>query len=422
MPWPELMPGWRGLPAVALLMFCLAALCFPFSVAATNVGLALMLAAGLFSGLWWQGVVSFCHHYRLLFMALFVYLLLVPLGLMWSIDPHWGGRILGRHWFWLTLPVMLVLLTDTKARRLLLATLSLGLTLNLVYCVLQMVGIVDLGGVVAGSTAGNATGRIGHTSFGFIYGIWAAWLLHLGMQKNGWLRSSCWLLAMWALFMVFMAQGKSGYLVAFVAIALVAAKWLRETGNRRVLFGLLALFLLLSLFMATGPGQERLVGTWQGLTNSTPEKMDLEQQIAVSSATARLDWWKMSIAIWKQTPLLGVGTGGFPNAFVDWQLAHSTNADKSVLHLVHPHNQYLLVMVRWGVLGLIFLVALLYFWIRSGFSRSWRLALVQPLVALSGAALLVHGLSSASLEEHFSTIFALVVTAAGLSESMAERA
>ncbi|WP_238701113.1 O-antigen ligase family protein [Mariprofundus erugo] len=377
-----------------------------------------MLAAGLFSGLWWQGVVSFCHHYRLLFMALFVYLLLVPLGLMWSIDPHWGGRILGRHWFWLTLPVMLVLLTDTKARRLLLATLSLGLTLNLVYCVLQMVGIVDLGGVVAGSTAGNATGRIGHTSFGFIYGIWAAWLLHLGMQKNGWLRSSCWLLAMWALFMVFMAQGKSGYLVAFVAIALVAAKWLRETGNRRVLFGLLALFLLLSIFMATGPGQERLVGTWQALTGTAPQAMDYEEQIAVSSATARLAWWKISYQIWLQYPVLGVGTGGFPQAVLKWQASHGA----AVMHLVHPHNQYLLVMVRWGLLGFFSLLALFYFWLAAGMSQPWRSSSVLPLAGLTGVALLIHGLSSASLEEHFSTIFALVVTAAGLSESMAERA
>lgn len=417
MPLTELWPVWRGLPAIALLMLCLAMICFPFSVAATNIGLGMMLVAGVVSGLWWQGAIRFWSEYRLLAMALLAYLLLVSAGLIWSIDPYWGGKILGRHWFWMTLPIMLVLLADAGARRLLLACLSLGLSLNLVYCVLQMIGIVDLGGVVAGSTAQNATGHIGHTSFGFIYGIWAAWLLHFSLQQQRRLRLVCWALALWSLFMVFMAQGKSGYLVALAMISLVAFKWLRETGSRRVLSGLAALLLLVGLFMTFGPGQERLLGAWQALTDTAPKTMDFDEQIAVSSATARLAWWQMSYHIWLQHPWLGVGTGGFPQAVLDWQAGHGA----APLHLVHPHNQYLLVMVRWGILGLFSLLALFYFWIVAGLSQSWRNTSVLPLAGLTGIALLIHGLSSASLEEHFSTLFALVVTAAALSEPVHEK-
>ena len=71
--------------------------------------------------------------------------------------------------------------------------------------------------------------------------------------------------------------------------------------------------------------------------------------------------------------------------------------------------------------GLILLLMLLFFWIRAGTKIRWHESVAMPLVALSGTALLVHGLSSASFEEHFSTIFALVLTGAGLSEPLSER-
>ena len=88
--------------------------------------------------------------------------------------------------------------------------------------------------------------------------------------------------------------------------------------------------------------------------------------------------------------------------------------------LVHPHNQYLLSMVRWGVVGLLALLALLCFWIRTGTASPWRDRVALPLVTLTGVALLVDGLSTASLEEHFSTIFALILLATGLSEPLSQ--
>jgi len=41
-------------------------------------------------------------------------------------------------------------------------------------------------------------------------------------------------------------------------------------------------------------------------------------------------------------------------------------------------------------------------------------------VALSAIALIIHGLSSVSLEEHFATIFALFTLAIGLSDANGE--
>ena len=414
----DLLPAWEGTKSVALILLCLAMTCFPFSVAATNVFLGLLLAVGIFAGLWWKGVRQLWCNDRTLLIALVAYLSLVPIGLLWSLDPEWGGRILARHWFWLLLPIVVMILSSERSRNTFLIIMSFGLTANLLFCVLQANGLIESPSV-AGSTVVNATGHIGHTSFGFIYGIWAAWLLHVGLvypNNNRWL---LWGLAAWALVMVFMAEGKSGYIITLAVMLIVAVKWLQEAGSRKMFISFASVLLFLLIFMSFGPGRERLLGAWQVLTGSVQEKLTNSQENAVSSATARLEWWKMSYGMWLNKPIIGVGTGGFPKAAADWKASHIAVRHYDV-SLVHPHNQYLLAMVRWGVIGLLSLLALLYFWIREGGIRNWRRSTAIPLVTLSGLALAVHGLTSASMEEHFSTIFALVVAGAGLSETMAE--
>jgi len=339
----------------------------------------------------------------------------VPVGILWSLDPEWGQRILARHWFWLLLPIIVMLLSTDRYRNTFLIVMSFALAANLVFCVLQANGWIE-SPTVAGSTMENATGPIGHTSFGFIYGIWAAWLLHLGFLYQDKFRWLLWGLSAWALVMVFMAQGKSGYIISLLVILIVAVKWLLEAGNRKMVVSFVSILLLLVLFLAIGPGKERLLGTWQALTNNVQQGLNSSRQNAVSSVAARLEWWKMSYEIWLDKPIIGVGTGGFPKTAEAWRVNNHIDTQEFAVSLVHPHNQYLLAMVRWGAVGLLSLLALLYFWIRAGLFCQWRNSVAIPLVALTGAALVVHGLSSASLEEHFSTIFALILLGVGLSE------
>jgi len=414
-PWADFLPDWQGAKSVTLILLCLAMLCFPFSVAASNVLLALVLATGVFSGCWWMGVTRLWSEYRLFSASLLAYLTLACLGLLWSLDPAWGVQILARHWFWLLLPIVVISLLCHRNRYMLLAAMSLGMAANLVFCVLQANGLIE-SPAVAGSTLVNATGHIGHTSFGFMYGIWAAWLLHLGLVVAGRARWLLWGLALWALVMVFLAQGKSGYIVSLILIIVVAAMWLREAASRSMIAAFAAVLLVLLMFMTFGPGKERMQGTYEVLSGHVQQQLSASQENAVSSVTARLAWWKMSYDLWLEKPLLGVGTGGFPQAARLWQEQHG----EVVLGLVHPHNQYLFNMVRWGGIGLLLLLLLLYSWIRSGFIHPWRSSVAMPLVALTGMALLVDALSTESLEEHFSTIFALVLAGAGLSESLSK--
>ncbi|ATX81436.1 O-antigen ligase [Mariprofundus ferrinatatus] len=389
---------------------CIAGLTFPFSVAASNGALAFALAAGIVSGLWWQGAKECWSQHRSLTLVLCAYVSLLLLGLLWSEDIQWGGHIVGRHWFWMLLPVVIASLAEQKWRNYFLIALSAGLTLHLFYCVMQSFGYVHV--TTVGSSADNATGHIGHIGFGFVYGVWAAWLIIAGWSSRGRLRGLFWILAAWSYVMIFAAQGRSGYLIAFLLTVAVIIKYLIRQGSWKQMVMLIsALVVVIGTILSIGPAEERVIGTWKLIIGQEKEASGFWQKNAVKAADERLQMWEASLDIYLESPVLGVGTGGFPSA-----LENLREKGRTLLRpTAHPHNQYLLALVRWGPAGVMMLVMLLYIWMREGWRADWRENSQASLVFLPALALAVHGFTSTSLEEHFSAILAVLLLGAGLS-------
>jgi O-antigen ligase len=88
-----------------------------------------------------------------------------------------------------------------------------------------------------------------------------------------------------------------------------------------------------------------------------------EQSAARESVAARLDYYRNSLRIIAANPL-GVGTGGFPKAYEN--VIRGTPSPATV----NPHNEYLLITVQIGIVGLAALLWLLY--------TQWKLAPSLP--------------------------------------------
>jgi len=399
-------PTHFGVESVLGGLLAVAALCYPFSVAATNAILGSALVVGILSGRWWDGAGMLWRRYRSLCVAALLYWGLMLLGLSWSGDRTWGAHVLGRQWYWLLPPVLAVTLSRPVWRWRFLGLLSLALAAHLVFCILQMFGYVT-GTTAGGSFPYDATGHIGHIGFGVVYGMWAGWLLHWGWLHSGPRRYLAWLLAAWAWVMIFLAQGRSGYLAAFAVLFVFLCRGMR--GWRR--WGLAAGFVLLMFtVLALGPGKERLLETEQSVVAGFHGD--------VQCAGFRWSMWLGALYAWREHPILGVGTGGFPRASVRARARHPW-LDYGGPVAVHPHNMYLLALARWGVPGIIALGLLFFFWIRTGWKKDWRASDAGALITLSGVALAVHAMTAPSLEEHFEDILAVLMLGAGLAASAA---
>jgi len=389
-------------------LLVLAALCFPFSVVATNLLLALALAAGLMSGLLWQGARELWSQHRALANWMLAYFTLLVLGVLWSLNPGLGVRVVSHYWFWFVLPLMLAVMRQKKWQVRFLVSLSVGLTANLVLCVLQRLGyyVVESGG----SWMESATGHIGHISFGLIYGIWASWLLHWGWQRYGGWRWLAWGLACWSWIMIFAAQGRAGYVVAVLLMLVVVIK---HAGFSLRVWSVLALAVVMLglVTVSSDAGKARM--------QDTLEKIEGVVSGDVQTADPRWSFWLIALEAWKQHPVLGVGTGGFSDssAMVYQQHPELIYPGLEKYPPAHPHNMYVLSLTRWSVIGVVVLLGWLVSWLRLGTQLVLQEKALSMLVPLSGIALLVDAVFSITLEQHFSGIFLAMVLGLGLAGS-----
>jgi len=281
--------------------------------------------------------------------------------------------------------------------------LSIGLAAHLIFCLGQFLELIDF--AKDGSSASDPTGHIGHIGFGFVYGCWAAWLLHWGYLQSAGKRYGAWLLAVFAILMVFLAEGRSGYIIAVALPLFVIWKLLRIRTALKILIAA-SVFSLLLTALILGPGKERIQWTIQSMQNM--------QQGNFQHAEQRWSLWFTAIKVWESHPLTGVGTGGYPGAVAAVKTSHPELFLTSITP-AHPHNMYLLALSRWGPIGVLLLLALFITWVRSARSLNWRHTDTASLIVLPALALTIHGLSAPSLEEHFPGILAALLLGTGLA-------
>jgi len=157
-----------------------------------------------------------------------------------------------------------------------------------------------------------------------------------------------------------MVPGATGYLVMALLALYVGYSWrgwrgiATAAGVGAVLFGTLA--------VVPGPFQQRMQQMIREASQLTPGHAP-----PGSSLGQRLEFYRGSLAIIGDHPVIGVGTGGFPKAYVE------KTKGTSPYEVRNPHSEYLLMMTQTGLIGLALLLHL--FW------QHWRLAprLATPL-------------------------------------------
>lgn len=87
------------------------------------------------------------------------------------------------------------------------------------------------------------------------------------------------------------------------------------------------------------------------------------------SANGRLLIWRVSLDMFMEKPLLGFGSGGFLANYMDYQANYlSSHPDSEFILLAdnvnNPFNEYILVLVNYGLCGFVCLLALIIFAIK----------------------------------------------------------
>ena len=101
-----------------------------------------------------------------------------------------------------------------------------------------------------------------------------------------------------------------------------------------------------------------------------------------SSMIQRFEYWRTSLLLIKQNPLIGVGTGDLPNAFKDQY--HKMNTKLAVQYRLRSHNQYLSITIAFGFIGLAwFMIVMFYPGIKTNKFNNYFFVIFWIIIMLS---------------------------------------
>jgi O-antigen ligase len=146
---------------------------------------------------------------------------------------------------------------------------------------------------------------------------------------------------------LFLAQGRTGYLTLFAAAMLLLYVWMMQFPKIRLWLILGAIALMTAA--AASPAIHKRIG-------ETLNSFEAYKAKDVTNAVAhRLVFWKASLDILEQHPWFGVGTGAHRQEI----LQRVQNPAFAVVGAYNPHNQFLYFGTQLGALGIAAYVALL---------------------------------------------------------------
>lgn len=329
----------------------------PVSVALDNVLLATVAAGWILAGAWretWQAARA----NRLALAAIGLFVLLALGTLYGERDPGDATTYLGKYADLLFIPVLAFVFRDAAARRRAIYALAVSLALVLVLSFLIAAGMPAAKPLLG--SPGNPVVFKQYLTHGVLMAFAAFLFCELALAQESPRRRAAWFVAAFAasVNVMFMSQGRTGYVLLAVLAIYFGYRWMRWRGLA-LAFALMAA-IVTAAALIPGPFQQRL-----GL--AAGEQASLISQLARTSSAERLEFYRTSLAIARDHPFIGGGTGSFARAYEQKSRGQAVPTSRN------PHNEYLHILVQLGLVGL---AALLYlFW------THWRLAprLASPL-------------------------------------------
>lgn len=316
----------------------------PLPTAWANIMLLPVLLGWLGSGGWhgkWRAVRQ-----APAAVAALTFLAMVIGGLAYGTGDY-GSHYLTKYASLLILPLILSLQLDAHEKWRALDAFCAAMLLTLVLSILISLGWLPAS-LFNGSAPDNPTVFKLQITHGFFMAL-AAFILGIRAQHFKADRRKYLLLVTLAGLMaanaLLMIKGRTGQIV--LAVLLTYLFHLRHP-RYGLLTGILCAGALVGTAYMVSPAFKQRVE----LTVAQAERWETTRGDTSSSIGTRLDYYVTTLAIIKQHPVIGVGTAGFPEAY-EKQIQGSALQPSN-----NPHNQYLLVMAQYGVVGLVFLLGL----------------------------------------------------------------
>lgn len=326
----------------------------PLTIALNNIFLALVLVGWIFGSAIQDKIRAFTHPVAVPALALFALLLA---GSVYAEDGLSSLVHLRKYLDLVLIPVFLYLFRNAAVRRRAILAFATSLAFVLMLSYLAKAGLLPELPFLQGNTANPVVFKH-HLTHNILmaFGVFLfSWLAFDTRETPG--RLAWGALALLALVNVtMMVHGATGYTILAALIVMLA--WKRTHWLGPGIAVATVMLLAGALLIPGNPFEQRVNRIARELEEWRPNEP------AQSSAGLRLEFYRTTLTIIRDHPLIGVGTGGFASAYAEKVKGTGKTATQN------PHNEFLLMWAQLGIAGLAALI-----WL---FSRQWRLAAQLP--------------------------------------------
>ena len=371
------------------ILIILAGFFIPLSTAAANILCASIILFILFEGNYQQKFKILRSHPIAILSALLF--LVMALGFIYTpVSLVEAGKMLDKYREFLYISFFILIFQDQRDRQWAMYAFIASVTVALFLSYL----ITITGWHIGKGTIESPFIFKNHITQSLLTALAAYFLAIQAWQVKNWWR---WLFILWILFGIFniicMSPGRTGYLILFCLIFLLFYHFYHLRG---IIIGSLFLVIVSTLAYFSSEILRQRVNDI---------KISLEHyqqgQVAIESAELRLEFLINSSILAIQKPILGHGTGSFNYYYR--QLAEK----KGIFATTNPHNEYLMIMIQWGIVGLSLFIILLYaMWKVSNYLVTPQKMMAQGLVITIAVGCLVNCFWLDSTEGH---IFAYLI-------------
>jgi len=332
----------------------------PLTVFGANLIIVLIVLIWLFSG-------NYKLKYRKIISSKFLiasglFYLLHVVGLIWTSDFKWGFEMLHKMWYFILLLPVLYTIVQKKYVKYYISAFLVAMSFSELVSYLIWFEIVP---PFKMASVSNPVPFMSHVSYNPILAFAIYLVAHEMFLNKDLGKFKFFVYSFFATTMtinMFITGGRSGQVMFFAMLAILIFQFFKsEKVKSLIVISILIPGIFFIAYQSSTLFENRV--------NFAINDVVTYEVNSNTSVGKRIDYLVNSIDIIKKNPFIGVGTGDLPNEFLKVSVM---NNNRDFIRTVNPHNMYSLVLIQFGLLGLLSFFSIFYYQIKQSFLSSSR--------------------------------------------------
>ena len=304
-----------------------------------------------------------------------IFYLIHVVGMIWTEDLFWGFHILHKMWYFLLLFPILFTIVKKEYIQFYISSFLLAILLTEVTSYLIWFELIP---PMKHASVYNPTPFMNHVTYNpmlafAVYLVGHEILFNSNLAKLKKIIYSFFMTTM--SINMFITGGRAGQIMYFVVISILILQFF----NTQRLKAIIAILIVIPTIFFTAYNsskifQDRVDIAYGNIVNYENSK--------TTSTGQRITYAINFVELFKESPILGVGTGDFPFEMEKIYLKNSPEVPRGA----NPHNMYILILSQLGLLGLFSFLLIFYFQIKLSYNSNEKyirdIGFVLPLLFL----------------------------------------